>query len=43
VLFCGSLYLAALGAPRPIHFLPPVGGLVLIAGWLMFAVAIWRG
>jgi len=42
VLFSGSLYLAAFGAPRPIHFLPPVGGLALIAGWLMFAVAIWR-
>ena len=42
VLFSGSLYLAALGAPRPIHFLPPVGGLALIAGWLLFAVAILR-
>ena len=42
VLFSGSLYLAALGAPRAIHFLPPVGGLALIAGWLMFALAIWR-
>jgi uncharacterized membrane protein YgdD (TMEM256/DUF423 family) len=42
VLFSGSLYLAAFGAPRAIHFLPPVGGLALIAGWLMFATAIWR-
>jgi uncharacterized membrane protein YgdD (TMEM256/DUF423 family) len=42
VLFSGSLYLAALGAPRAIHFLPPVGGLALITGWLLFAVAIWR-
>ncbi len=42
VLFSGSLYLASFGAPRPIHFLPPVGGLALIAGWLVFAVAAWR-
>jgi uncharacterized membrane protein YgdD (TMEM256/DUF423 family) len=42
VLFSGALYLAALGAPRPIHFLPPVGGMALIAGWLLFAVAVWR-
>jgi uncharacterized membrane protein YgdD (TMEM256/DUF423 family) len=42
VLFSGSLYLAALGAPRMIHFLPPLGGVALIAGWLLFAVAVWR-
>ena len=42
VLFSGSLYLASLGAPRPIHFLPPVGGLALIGGWLLFAVAVLR-
>src|SRR5262245_31291997 len=42
VLFSGSLYLAALGAPRMIHFLPPIGGLALMGGWLAFAVAVWR-
>jgi uncharacterized membrane protein YgdD (TMEM256/DUF423 family) len=42
VLFCGALYLAALGAPRMIHLLPPFGGLAWIAGWLLFAAAIWR-
>ena len=42
VLFSGSLYLAALGASGPVHFLPPAGGLALIAGWLLFAVAILR-
>ena len=41
VLFSGSLYLAAFGVLRPI-LLPPLGGLMLIAGWLLFAVAIWR-
>lgn len=43
VLFSGALYLASLGAPRPIHMLPPFGGVALITGWIVFAVAIWRG
>lgn len=42
VLFSGALYAASLGAPRFIHVLPPFGGLALIAGWVLFAVAIWR-
>jgi uncharacterized membrane protein YgdD (TMEM256/DUF423 family) len=42
VLFSGALYAASLGAPRFIHLLPPFGGLSLIAGWILFAVAIWR-
>jgi uncharacterized membrane protein YgdD (TMEM256/DUF423 family) len=42
MLFSGGLYLAALGAPRVIHALPPFGGLAWIAGWLLFAVALWR-
>ncbi len=42
VLFSGALYLAALGAPRVIHALPPFGGLAWIAGWILFAVAVWR-
>jgi uncharacterized membrane protein YgdD (TMEM256/DUF423 family) len=42
VLFSGALYAASLGAPRFIHILPPFGGLALIAGWILFAVAIWR-
>jgi uncharacterized membrane protein YgdD (TMEM256/DUF423 family) len=42
VLFSGALYAASLGAPRFIHVLPPLGGLALIAGWILFAVAIWR-
>ncbi len=42
VLFCGALYAASLGAPRFVHVLPPFGGLALITGWVLFAVAIWR-
>jgi uncharacterized membrane protein YgdD (TMEM256/DUF423 family) len=42
VLFSGALYAASFGAPRIIHMLPPVGGLALIGGWILFAVALWR-
>jgi uncharacterized membrane protein YgdD (TMEM256/DUF423 family) len=42
ILFSGALYLASLGAPRVIHMLPPFGGLAWIAGWLLFAIAVWK-
>ena len=42
VLFSGSLYALALGAPRALGLLTPVGGLAWIAAWLLFAWAAWR-
>ena len=42
VLFSGSLYALALGAPRLLGALTPVGGLAWIAGWLLFAYGAWR-
>jgi uncharacterized membrane protein YgdD (TMEM256/DUF423 family) len=42
VLFCGSLYALAFGAPHALGFVTPVGGLMLIAGWVSYAGAIWR-
>ncbi len=42
VLFSGSLYALSFGAPRALGAVTPLGGLLLIAGWLLFAVAIWR-
>jgi uncharacterized membrane protein YgdD (TMEM256/DUF423 family) len=41
-LFSGSLYALALGAPRELGMLTPIGGLALILGWLAFAVAALR-
>jgi uncharacterized membrane protein YgdD (TMEM256/DUF423 family) len=38
VLFSGSLYALALGAPRVLSVITPVGGLLLIAGWIALAV-----
>lgn len=42
ILFCGSLYALALGAPRLIGAITPLGGLALIAGWLCLVAAFWR-
>lgn len=39
VLFSGSLYALALGAPKGFGALTPIGGISLILGWLALAVA----
>lgn len=38
-IFAGSLYLMALGAPRWFGAITPIGGALLIAGWLWLAWA----
>jgi uncharacterized membrane protein YgdD (TMEM256/DUF423 family) len=43
VLFSGSLYALALGAPRALGVLTPLGGLSWIIAWLLFAFRVWRG
>jgi len=42
-LFSGSLYLLALDGPRWLGPVTPLGGLALIAGWILVAIAAWRG
>jgi len=42
VLFSGSLYLLTFGGPRFVGTITPLGGLALIAGWVLFAVTILR-
>ena len=42
VLFCGSLYSLTFGAPQALGVITPLGGLLLIAGWVSFAIAMWR-
>jgi uncharacterized membrane protein YgdD (TMEM256/DUF423 family) len=42
VLFCGSLYALALGAPRFVGVITPIGGLALIAAWSLLAFAFLR-
>ena len=40
VLFSGSLYALTFGAPRPLGAITPLGGLSLIAGWVLFVIAV---
>jgi uncharacterized membrane protein YgdD (TMEM256/DUF423 family) len=40
VLFSGSLYALALGAPRWVGIVTPLGGLAFVTGWLAFGWAL---
>ncbi|MEO9079212.1 MAG: DUF423 domain-containing protein [Rhodanobacter sp.] len=40
VLFSGSLYALALGAPRWTGIITPVGGLALVAGWIALGLSL---
>lgn len=42
VLFSGSLYALALGAPRGIGIITPFGGVAFIIGWSAMLVTAWR-
>ena len=41
MLFCGSIYARALGAPGDIVALAPYGGVAFMVGWLAFAASVW--
>ena len=41
-VFAATLFALALGAPRVLGAITPVGGSALIAGWLVLAWTIWR-
>ncbi|WP_114238172.1 DUF423 domain-containing protein [Dyella sp. C9] len=40
VVFCGTLYALALGAPRWVGAITPVGGIAFIVGWLALGWAL---
>lgn len=42
ILFSGSLYLLAFNIFNP-GYVTPVGGVMMIVGWLWLAIAVWRG
>jgi uncharacterized membrane protein YgdD (TMEM256/DUF423 family) len=42
VLFSGSLYAMALGAPRWFGAIAPLGGMGFVAGWVALAMALHR-
>jgi uncharacterized membrane protein YgdD (TMEM256/DUF423 family) len=39
-IFSGSLYTLALGAPRWIGAVTPLGGLALVAGWILLGLVL---
>jgi uncharacterized membrane protein YgdD (TMEM256/DUF423 family) len=43
LIFSCSLYALALGAPRVTGAITPIGGLLLLAGWLVLAWAAFAG
>jgi uncharacterized membrane protein YgdD (TMEM256/DUF423 family) len=42
ILFSGSLYVLALGGPAWLGPITPIGGLLLILGWLSLFFGIWK-
>lgn len=42
IIFAGSLYAMTLGAPRWFGAITPIGGVLMIAGWLWLAVSALR-
>jgi uncharacterized membrane protein YgdD (TMEM256/DUF423 family) len=42
-VFAGTLYLMAIGAPRWLGAITPIGGALLIGGWLWFAWSMRGG
>ncbi len=43
VVFCGTLYLLVLSGWRWLGMITPIGGLALIAAWMLLAWKCWRG
>ncbi|KRG35869.1 DUF423 domain-containing protein [Psychrobacter sp. P11G3] len=42
IIFAGSLYAMTLGAPRWSGAITPIGGVLMIAGWLWLAISAFR-
>lgn len=42
LIFAGSLYAMTLGAPRWFGAITPIGGVLMITGWLWLAVSAFR-
>ena len=42
VIFCGTVAILALGGPRWLGAITPIGGLLMIIAFVMFAIAAFR-
>lgn len=43
MLFALSIYALAFGAPDPVAYVTPVGGFLMLAGWVWLGVSALRG
>lgn len=43
IIFSGSLYLMALTGIRMLGAITPIGGTLLLIGWLLFFIGVWKG
>lgn len=43
LIFCGTIYALAFGAPRILGAVTPIGGFSLIIAWLLLGIAAFRG
>jgi uncharacterized membrane protein YgdD (TMEM256/DUF423 family) len=42
LIFCGTVYGLAFGAPRWFGAITPIGGVCFLAGWLLLAIAAFQ-
>ncbi len=42
IIFSGSLYFLALGGPRWLGAITPIGGIAFLIGWLLLVWGVWR-
>ena len=42
ILFCGSIYATAFGAPAAVSGAAPLGGSAFMAAWLILGLGAWR-
>jgi uncharacterized membrane protein YgdD (TMEM256/DUF423 family) len=42
LLFCGSIFARTFGAPAGIVAVAPYGGVLLMLGWVVFGLSVWR-
>ena len=42
LIFSGTLYTLAMGGPRWIGMITPIGGVTLLIGWLLLLIAAWQ-
>lgn len=42
IIFAGSLYAMTLGAPRWFGAITPIGGVLMIAGWLWLSFSVFK-